>query len=62
MTTETTSQPFLTPREVSHQLRVSYMTVLRLIERGDIAAIRVGDQFRITPAELGDYLVRAQVR
>ena len=63
MTTHTTEPvPFLTPREVSRSLRVSYMTVLRLIDRGDLVVVRVGDQFRVTPAELAHYLVRSRVR
>lgn len=38
---------FLTANEVAKLLRVSYQTVIKLINDGDIDAIRVGAQWRV---------------
>ena len=38
---------WLTPKAVARQLSVSVTTVYRLIELGDIPAIRIGRQYRI---------------
>ncbi len=38
---------YLTPKEVATLLRVSYPTVIRLINDGEFDAIRVGAQWRI---------------
>ena len=46
----------LTVREVADMMRVSTMTVYRLIKAGDLAAIRVGKHFRIRESDLGGYL------
>lgn len=46
----------LTVREVADAIRVSTMTVYRLIKGGDLQAIRVGKHFRIREADLGRYL------
>lgn len=43
----TEAPEYLTAREVAERLRVSVMTVHRLVERGDLRAIRVGNQLRI---------------
>ncbi len=46
----------LTVAEVADLLRVSNMTVYRLIKGGQIGAIRVGKNYRIPQADLDDYL------
>jgi excisionase family DNA binding protein len=46
----------LTAREVAEAMRVSTMTVYRLIKAGDLPAIRVGKHLRIRRAELEAYL------
>lgn len=46
----------MTVAEVAEVLRVSTMTVYRLIQRDELAAIRVGRSFRIRPGALDDYL------
>ncbi|MCZ7536359.1 MAG: helix-turn-helix domain-containing protein [Acidimicrobiia bacterium] len=46
----------LTVREVADAIRVSTMTVYRLIKGGDLQAIRVGKHFRIRETDLGSYL------
>lgn len=48
--------PLLTVAEVADLLRVSNMTVYRLIKAGDIPAIRVGKNYRIRQADLDSYL------
>lgn len=42
----------LTVREVADAMRVSHMTVYRLIKAGELPAIRVGRNFRIRESEL----------
>lgn len=46
----------LTVAEVADLLRVSNMTVYRLIKAGQIGAIRVGKNYRIPQADLDEYL------
>lgn len=46
----------LTVTEVAASMRVSNMTVYRLIKGGDLAAVRVGKNFRIREAEVERYL------
>ena len=46
----------LTVREVAAAMRVSSMTVYRLINSGDLRAIRVGKHFRIRQHDLDAYL------
>jgi excisionase family DNA binding protein len=52
----------LTVREVAETMRVSNMTVYRLIRAGELPAIRVGKHFRIRERELGEYLDAQTVR
>jgi excisionase family DNA binding protein len=52
----------LTVREVADTMRVSNMTVYRLIRAGELPAIRVGKHFRIREHELGEYLESQTVR
>jgi excisionase family DNA binding protein len=47
---------FWTVTEIAKQLRVSKMTVYRLIETGEIDSIRVGRTFRVTEESLRAYL------
>jgi excisionase family DNA binding protein len=46
----------LTVREVADSMRVSTMTVYRLIRGGALPAIRVGTHFRIRVTDLDHYL------
>ena len=46
----------LTPNEVAEQLRVSTMTVYRLIKAGDLRAARIGKSFRISEDDVDTYL------
>ena len=47
---------FLTPQEVADLLRVSSMTVYRLIKAGDLRAVRVGKAYRILEDDVDAYL------
>jgi excisionase family DNA binding protein len=46
----------LTVSEVAQVMRVSNMTVYRLIKSGQLSAIRVGKNYRIRETELDRYL------
>ena len=46
----------MTVNEVAHQMRVSKMTVYRLIRNGDLAAVRVGRGYRIREEDVYRYL------
>jgi|OpeIllAssembly_1097287.scaffolds.fasta_scaffold2959173_1 excisionase family DNA binding protein len=52
----------LTVAEVAAHMRVSNMTVYRLIKSGELAAVRVGHNYRIREAELERYLSERSVR
>jgi excisionase family DNA binding protein len=52
----------LTVAEVAASMRVSNMTVYRLIKGGQLAAVRVGKNFRIREAEVERYLAERAVR
>jgi len=54
------SDRLLTAREVAGTLRVSTMTVYRLIRRGELPAVRVGRNYRVRASDLEGYL-EAQV-
>lgn len=47
---------FLTVAEVAQIMRVSTMTVYRLIKAGDLPATRVGKSYRIDEADLNKFL------
>ncbi|HYO32177.1 MAG TPA: helix-turn-helix domain-containing protein [Nocardioidaceae bacterium] len=47
---------FLTVAEVAAALRVSKMTVYRLVHAGDLPAVRVGRSFRVPEDAVNDYL------
>jgi len=52
---------FLTVFEVATQMRVSKMSVYRLVHGGELDAIRVGRSFRIPEQALASYLQGAAV-
>jgi excisionase family DNA binding protein len=47
---------FATVGEVARQLRVSNMTVYRLVKGGDLPAVRVGRGYRIRESDVRRYL------
>lgn len=48
--------PLLTVAEVADALRVSTMTVYRLVQAGQLPALRVGRNYRIRQQDLDSYL------
>ena len=51
----------LTVAEVAATMRVSNMTVYRLIKNGDLPALRVGKNYRIRESDLDGYLSEQSV-
>jgi excisionase family DNA binding protein len=47
---------FLTVAEVASVMRVSKMTVYRLVHGGDLPAVRVGRSFRVSEDDVNEYL------
>jgi excisionase family DNA binding protein len=47
---------FLTVAEVATVMRVSKMTVYRLVHGGELPAVRVGRSFRVTEDDVNEYL------
>jgi excisionase family DNA binding protein len=47
---------FLTVAEVAALMRVSKMTVYRLVHAGDLSAVRVGRSFRVSEDAVHEYL------
>ncbi len=47
---------FLTVAEVAAIMRVSKMTVYRLVHSGELPAVRVGRSFRVPESAVDDYL------
>jgi excisionase family DNA binding protein len=47
---------FLTVAEVAAAMRVSKMTVYRLVHSGELPAVRVGRSFRVPEDAVHDYL------
>ncbi|WP_156758051.1 helix-turn-helix domain-containing protein [Actinokineospora sp. G85] len=50
---------FLTVAEVATLMRVSKMTVYRLVHGGDLPAVRVGKSFRVPEKAVHEYLQNA---
>jgi excisionase family DNA binding protein len=47
---------FMTVAEVAAVMRVSKMTVYRLVHSGELPAVRVGRSFRVPEKAVNDYL------
>lgn len=47
---------YLTVAEVAAQLRVSTMTVYRLLKAGQLASVRVGKSYRVREDDVDRYL------
>lgn len=52
----------MTVREVAQMMRVSNMTVYRLVKGGDLGAVRIGKNYRIRKNDVIAYLMRRSVR
>ena len=53
---DTPESKFLTVAEVAAMMRVSKMTVYRLVHNGDLPAVRVGRSFRVLETDVDEYL------
>jgi excisionase family DNA binding protein len=51
-------EPLLTTEDVANLLKVEVVTVRRLVGRGELAAYRVGGEYRFSQADVQDYLKR----
>lgn len=52
----------MTTKEARARLKVSRNTLYALIESGDLKAVAVGSQYRITEDEIKDYIKRNEVK
>ena len=52
----------LTVAEVANAMRVSNMTVYRLIKNGELPAVRVGKNYRLRETDLERFLEERSVR
>jgi excisionase family DNA binding protein len=52
-------EPLLTINEVAAALRVSKMTIYRLVQAGELPAIRIGRSIRVPASALRAYLDNA---
>ena len=50
---------FLTVAEVAQKMRVSKMTVYRLVHGGKLPAVRVGRSFRVSEDDVNEYLSKS---
>lgn len=53
------SVKFLTVAEVAAMIRVSKMTVYRMLHNGEIPAVRVGRSFRVTEKDVDEFIRRS---
>jgi len=54
--------PLLTVSEVADTMRVSNMTVYRLIKSGELPALRVGKSYRLRRAAVSQFLMDRSVQ
>lgn len=59
---ELQSDDFLTVSEVARLMRVSNMTVYRLIRSGALGATRIGNRYRIRESDVHKYLDASYVK
>jgi excisionase family DNA binding protein len=57
-----TALDFLTVGEVARLMRVSNMTVYRLIRSGALRAVRVGSRYRVRESDVHKYLDESYIR
>jgi|GEM_PF-2005368 len=53
-----TSDEILEPKEVAQMLRVSVRSIVRLADRGEIVAFKVGGLWRFHHKDVDDYIAR----
>lgn len=54
-------EPLLTTEEVAEFLRVDIVTVRRLVNRGELLAYRIGNEYRFTRVDLEEFIKRQRV-
>ena len=54
-------EPLLTTEEIAEFLRVDIVTVRRLVNRGELPAYRIGNEYRFTRIELEEFIKRQRV-
>lgn len=54
-------EPLLTTEEVGEFLRVDIVTVRRLVNRGELPAYRIGNEYRFTRIDLEEFIKRQRV-
>src|SRR5712691_6826737 len=54
-------EPLLTTEEVADLLRVEIVTVRRLVNRGELPAYRIGNEYRFTRVDLEEFIKRQRV-
>lgn len=54
--TDLSGEEFMTVKEVADKLHVSKMTVYRMVESGDLKAVKVGRSIRLIRRSLWNYL------
>ncbi|HUA96478.1 MAG TPA: helix-turn-helix domain-containing protein [Acidimicrobiales bacterium] len=59
---ENVNARYMTVGEVAAVLRVSTMTVYRLINAGQLPAVRIGRSFRVREEELDHYLAERHTK
>ena len=52
----------MTPDDVARRLKVTRLTIYRLLKRGEITAFKVGDQWRIDEEDLKAYIKKKKKR
>lgn len=52
----------LTPKELCQELRISYSTLTRIVERGELPSLRIGSALRFRREDVDLYLERARFR
>lgn len=57
----TSEGPWLTPAEIATDLRVSKMTIYRLLSTGELPSVRIGRSFRVARSALDTYLASNHV-
>lgn len=58
--TDMIGAPFLTVAEVAQRMRVSKMTVYRLVHSGELPAVRFGRSFRVQEAAVEQHITSAR--
>ena len=51
----------ITGKELCRELRISYSTLLRIVERGELDCLRIGSSLRFRREDVDRYLDRARI-